>query len=155
MTDKDIIIGILLAAVIGGIIGFEREAHKRAAGLRTHILVCIGSTLITLTSLYIAEKYSGTFQNADPSRVAAGIVTGRGFLGAGTIIRGKTSIQGLTTAASLWGVAGVGIALGCGFYKAAIFAAAVMFLTLLALGTFTRKVLGKTKSDIDKEKGQT
>ncbi|MEE8359318.1 MAG: MgtC/SapB family protein [Candidatus Omnitrophota bacterium] len=152
MTDQDIIISILLAVFIGGIIGFERETHKRAAGLRTHILVCIGSTLITLTSIFMAEKYSGTFQNTDPSRIAAGIVTGIGFLGAGTIIRGRTSIQGLTTAASLWGVAGIGMALGCGFYKAAIFAAVVMFLTLLVLGTFKRKVLGKAMPDIDRSR---
>ncbi|MFH1753216.1 MAG: MgtC/SapB family protein [Candidatus Omnitrophota bacterium] len=148
MTDKDIIISILLSVAIGGVIGFERETHKRAAGLRTHILVCIGSTLITLTSIYIAEKFGGTFQNSDPSRIAAGIVTGIGFLGAGTIIRERASVQGLTTAASLWGVAGVGMALGCGFYKAAVIAATAMFITLLALGTFTRKVLGKSRSKI-------
>jgi putative Mg2+ transporter-C (MgtC) family protein len=149
MTDKDIIISILLALIIGGVIGFERETHKRAAGLRTHILVCIGAALITLTSIYIAERYGGTFQNCDPSRVAAGIVTGIGFLGAGTIIRERASVQGLTTAASLWGVAGIGMALGCGFYKAAIFSAAVIFLTLLALGLFTRKYMGKPRPSIE------
>ena len=151
MADKDIVISILLAVVVGGIIGFEREKHNRAAGLRTHILVCLGSTLITLTSIYIADKYSGTFKSADPSRIAAGIVTGIGFLGAGTIIRERASISGLTTAASLWGVAGLGMALGCGFYKAAIFTAIVMFLTLLALGAFTRKVLHKPKANLDKK----
>ncbi|MDB4349786.1 MgtC/SapB family protein [Omnitrophica bacterium] len=145
MSDKEIIIRLLLAVAIGGVIGFERERHRRAAGLRTHILVCIGAALITLTSLYIAENYSGLNRNCDPARVAAGIVMGIGFLGAGTIIRERASVMGLTTAASLWGVAGIGMALGCGFYKAAIFAATITFVTLLVLGVFARKYLGKKK----------
>lgn len=151
MTDIEIIIRLVLAVAIGGIIGFERERNRRAAGLRTNILVCVGATLITLTSIYIAQNYSGVNQNCDPSRIASGIVMGIGFLGAGTIIRFRASVLGLTTAASLWGVAGVGLALGCGFYKAALFAAAVIFLTLLALGKFTRRYLGKKDAQIDIE----
>lgn len=143
ISDKELIIRLLLAVIIGGVIGFERESHKRAAGLRTHILVCIGSTLITLTSIYIAKNFSTTFQNCDPSRITAGIVTGIGFLGAGTIIRARASVLGLTTAASLWGVAAIGIALGCGFYKAAIFSALIVFLTLLALGMIMRRYWGR------------
>lgn len=143
MSDREIITRIALAVLLGGIIGVEREAHRRAAGLRTHILVCIGSTLITITSIYIAERYNGAFQNCDPSRIASGIVTGIGFLGAGTIIRERASVVGLTTAASIWSVAGVGIALGIGFYKAAIFASLAIFVTLVLLGKFTRKYMGK------------
>lgn len=151
MTDIEIILRIVSAIIIGGIIGFEREQHRRAAGLRTHILVCIGSTVITLTSIYIAEKYGSTFQNCDPARVAAGIMTGIGFLGAGTIIRFRASVLGLTTAASLWGVAGLGIALGSGFYKAALYGAIAIFLTLVALGKFTRKYMGKKETQLDIE----
>ena len=132
-------------------IGLEREVQGRAAGLRTHILVCIGSMLITLTSLYIASNYSSLSQNCDPSRVAAGIVTGIGFLGAGTIIRSKASIVGLTTAASIWGVAGVGIALGCGFYKAAIYSSVAIVITLLILGKATHKFLSKKDPHPDDE----
>lgn len=143
MTDNEIILRLVLAILIGGIVGFERETHKRAAGLRTHILVCMGATLVTMTSLYIAENYGSAYQNCDPSRIAAGIVTGIGFLGAGTIMRSKVSVLGLTTAASLWGVAGIGLALGCGFYKAAIFTAIAIIITLVVIGKITHRFLGK------------
>ena len=149
MTDIEIITRIALSVLVGGIIGFEREQHRRAAGLRTHILVCVGSTVITLTSLYISDHYSGLSQNCDPSRIAAGIITGIGFLGAGTIIRFKASVLGLTTAASLWGVAGIGLALGTGFYKAALFATAIIFITLVVLGRLARRYLGKKGPPLD------
>jgi len=143
MDDLHIIIRLGLAVLVGGIIGFEREAQGRAAGLRTHIMVCLGSALIALTSVYIAVTYGGINHNCDPARVAAGIITGIGFLGAGTIIRAQAGVRGLTTAASLWGVAGVGLALGVGFYKAAIYAAAAMIITLAVLGWFAKKYMGK------------
>ncbi len=146
LADYEIILRILLSVLVGGIIGFERERHRRAAGLRTHILVCVGSALIALTSVYIAENYSSVYQNCDPARVAAGIITGIGFLGAGTIIRERASILGLTTAASLWSVAGLGLALGVGFYKAAIVAAVAIFLTLAVLGQFTHKYMCKKEN---------
>lgn len=149
MSDKELAIRLLLAVLIGGIIGLEREAQRRAAGLRTHILVCIGATLITLTSIYMSDKYHGIGQNSDPTRIAAGIVMGIGFLGAGTIIRGRTSVLGLTTAASLWGVAAIGMALGCGFYKAALYTALIVVVTLVILGKFSRKYLNKKDSQSD------
>ena len=149
MTDIEIITRIALSVLVGGIIGFEREQHRRAAGLRTHILVCVGSTVITLTSLYISDHYSGLSQNCDPSRIAAGIITGIGFLGAGTIIRFKASVLGLTTAASLWGVAGLGIALGSGFYKGAIYGTIAIFLTLIVLGKFKRRYMGAKDAQPD------
>lgn len=149
MDDKEIVIRIVSAVLIGGIIGFERETHRRAAGLRTHILVCVGSALIAMTSLYIAAHYSTNFQNCDPARVSSGIIMGIGFLGAGTIIRAKASVSGLTTAASLWAVAGAGLAVGVGFYKAAFFTAIVIFVTLVVLGKFTRKYLGKKETQLD------
>ncbi|NQT07073.1 MAG: MgtC/SapB family protein [Candidatus Omnitrophica bacterium] len=149
MSDIDIIIRIVLALFIGAIIGFERERHGRAAGLRTHMLVCTGSALIAMTSIYLAENYGSISQNCDPARVAAGIITGIGFLGAGTIIRSKTSVLGLTTAASLWAVSGLGLAVGIGFYKAAIFAAIAIFLTLFVIGRVMWKYLGKGDAQLD------
>jgi len=149
MSDIEIIIRIVLALFIGAIIGFERERHGRAAGLRTHMLVCTGSALIAMTSIYLAENYGSISQNCDPARVAAGIITGIGFLGAGTIIRSKTSVLGLTTAASLWAVSGLGLAVGIGFYKAAIVGAIAIFLTLFVIGRVMWKYLGKGDAQLD------
>ena len=115
-----IMIRLLVAVVLSATIGFERQIRSQLAGLRTHMLVCLGATLITITSVYGF--------NADPARVAAGIVTGIGFLGAGTIIASQGKIKGLTTAASLWIASGIGIAVGVGFYTAAIIS------TLLVVG---------------------
>ena len=128
LTNTDIVLRLALAAAASALIGYEREKTRHAAGLRTHMLVCIGSTLITLTSLEM-------FPN-DPARVAAGIVTGIGFLGAGTIFRDKNNVRGLTTAASIWAVAGVGLALGTGAYFIAVAATIAMLLTL-ELGRIT------------------
>lgn len=121
---------LLLATILGGFIGFERESRGRAAGLRTHILVCIGSTLIMLTSMHIFEMYRGV-ASVDPSRIAAQVVAGIGFLGAGTILRAGATVKGLTTAASLWAVAGIGLAVGCGFYFASLVTTFLVFVTLV------------------------
>lgn len=129
ITDYQIIIRLLLATVLGGLIGFEREKHGRSAGFRTHILVGLGSTLIMMTSIYVFDIYRGVAA-ADPGRIAAQVVTGMGFLGAGTILRSKTTVTGLTTAASLWAIAGIGLAIGSGFYSAAIITAVLVFVTL-------------------------
>ena len=117
---------LLLAVLLGGLVGWERERHERPAGLRTHILVCVGAALMTLVS---------NRSPAGADRIAAQIVTGVGFLGAGTIIRDGTSgaVRGLTTAASLWAIAGVGIAVGCG----GLYAELATVGTLLILGTLT------------------
>ncbi len=117
---------LLLAVLLGGLVGWERERHERPAGLRTHILVCVGAALMTLIS---------NRTGADSDRIAAQIVTGVGFLGAGTILRDGTSgaVRGLTTAASLWAIAGVGIAVGCG----GLYAELATIATLLILGTLT------------------
>ena len=142
LTDRVVIIRLILALLLGGLVGLEREAHGRAAGFRTHILVCLGSTLIMLTSLYIFECYK-TQVALDPSRIAAGVVTGVGFLGAGTIMRYGASVVGLTTAASLWVVAGIGLALGAGFYIAAYTTA---LLSLICLFIFNRLEHGWLKN---------
>jgi len=129
LTDTQIIIRLIVSVILSGLIGFERQIHKRTAGLRTHILVCLGSCLIMLTSLYVFDIYSN-ISTMDPSRIAAGVITGIGFLGAGAIIRERTEVKGLTTAASLWVVAGIGLAIGSGFYTGGIFTA---ILALIAL----------------------
>lgn len=147
LTDSQIIIRLTLSLVLSGLIGLERQMHRRHAGLRTHILVCLGSCLIMLTSLYVFDIYRGV-AGLDPSRIAAGVITGIGFLGAGTIIRDREGIRGLTTAASLWVVAGVGLAVGCGFYNAAIYATV---LTLVAL-FFMRYIEGWLFTDEGKKK---
>jgi len=123
---------LLLACILGGLIGYERESMKRPAGFRTHILVCMGSALVMLTSEYIFMKYKGS-TNMDPARLGAQVVSGIGFLGAGTIIREGANVKGLTTAASLWAVSCVGIAAGIGFYGGAVVAALVIYLTLMVL----------------------
>lgn len=126
LTDLQIFGRLLLSVVLSGLIGMERQLHRKGAGLRTHILVCLGSCLLMLTSLYVFDIYKDIAQ-PDPARIAAGVITGIGFLGAGTIIREREGVRGLTTAASLWVVAGLGLASGVGFYSAAI------FTTILAL----------------------
>ncbi|MBI2143522.1 MgtC/SapB family protein [Candidatus Woesearchaeota archaeon] len=122
LADADVVIRLVLAVVAGALIGLEREKTRHAAGLRTHMLVCIGATLVTLVSLQM-------FPN-DPARVTAGIITGVGFLGAGMIFRDKNHVRGLTTAASIWAVAGVGLALGTGAYVIAAASMAAILLTL-------------------------
>lgn len=122
---------LVLAALMGGIVGWEREVHERPAGLRTHILVCMGSALITLVSLSFTTP-------SDPGRIAAQIVSGIGFLGAGTILRQGNIVRGLTTAASLWTVAGIGMAtaIGGSFAWLAVFATLIVFLTLSTMSRF-------------------
>jgi putative Mg2+ transporter-C (MgtC) family protein len=118
---------LLLAFLLGGLIGIERQTHGRPAGLRTHILVCLGSTLLTLCSYRIADAH-----NNDPGRIAAQIVTGIGFLGAGTIMRQGSVIRGLTTAASVWAMSAVGIAIGIGgdMIYLAVVGSVLVFVTL-------------------------
>ena len=142
LNDKEILIRLFLSVVLGGLIGLERQLHHRAAGLRTHILVSLGSCLIMLTSMYVFDIYKGV-TGLDPSRIAAGVITGIGFLGAGAIIREPKGVKGLTTAASLWVVSGIGLAAGCGFYIASFFTTALSLIILLFLGHMEIEVLGK------------
>ncbi|WP_236932659.1 MgtC/SapB family protein [Geosporobacter ferrireducens] len=115
----------------------ERESINRPAGFRTHILVCIGSTLIMLSGLFLFYEFI-SYTNMDPARLGAQVISGIGFLGAGTIIRDGSSVKGLTTAASLWAVAGIGIATGIGFYTGAIAATAFMLMILIIFSKFER-----------------
>jgi putative Mg2+ transporter-C (MgtC) family protein len=132
LSDSQIIMRLILTLILSGLIGFERQLHKRTAGLRTHILVALGSCLIMLTSVYVFDIYKGV-ANVDPARIAAGVITGIGFLGAGTIIREKEGVKGLTTAASLWVAAGIGLACGCGFKRAAIYTTILALVVLFFL----------------------
>lgn len=132
MSYTQIIIRLGLSVILSGAIGLERELHRRTAGLRTHILVSLGACLIMLTSLYIFDIYKHEVP-LDPTRIAAGVITGIGFLGAGTIIREREKVMGLTTAASLWICAAIGLAVGCGFYSAALISAAFTLVVLLLL----------------------
>jgi len=142
LTDEQILIRLVLSLVLGGLIGLERQIHRRSAGLRTHILVSLGSCLIMLTSLYVFDIYKNQ-AGLDPTRIAAGVITGIGFLGAGTIIREREGVKGLTTAASLWVVAGIGLAMGCGFYRAGIYATVLSLISLVVLRYLENTVLGK------------
>ncbi|MCW3994307.1 MAG: MgtC/SapB family protein [Candidatus Bathyarchaeota archaeon] len=129
-VELEPVIRLILGFVLSGIVGLEREVSLKPAGLRTHVLVGLGSTLLTILSLQ-------AFPGADPSRVAASIIVGIGFLGAGTIIKTEEKIIGLTTAATLWIVASIGVATGAGFYVLAIVATILAF-SVLRLDVFER-----------------
>lgn len=136
MTTQAVFLKLILAAILGSIIGHERESTLRAtgvAGIRTHTLVCIGSCLIMLNGTYIFERYHH-LSSMDPTRLAAQVISGIGFLGAGQIMKEGSSIKGLTTAASLWAVAGIGISVGSGFYSGALMTTGIIFVVLKAVG---------------------
>ncbi len=134
LTNLEIAIRLVLALILGGLIGLERESHGRPAGFRTHILVCVGSALVMLVSAYaFMGMETGREGGYDPGRIAAQVISGIGFLGAGTIMREGANIRGLTTAASLWSVAGIGLTIGAGFYFPALLATALVVLTLIFL----------------------
>lgn len=133
--DIELAVKVLVAALLGAIIGFERQRFRKPAGVRTQILICVGSALLAGISVDIAEMYTipGTTVRPDPARLMAQIVTGIGFLGGGVILKDKTRISGVTTAATIWITAAVGIAVGAGFYMvAALCAFLVLFLHPLA-----------------------
>lgn len=129
LEAQEILLRLFLAALVGGLIGLERQRRNHPAGFRTHTLVSLGSALIMITSEEVALRHAGV--NADPGRIAAQVVSGIGFLGAGTIMREGLTVRGLTTAASLWVVAALGLSIGGGHYVAAAGAA---LLTLITLG---------------------
>lgn len=138
----EMIFRLLLALVLGGLVGFERENLHRPAGFRTHILVCVGAALVMITSEFIFNKYSG-HTNADPARLGAQVISGIGFLGAGTIMKEGVTVKGLTTAASLWAVSCVGIAVGIGFYLGAIAATIIIYITLISLKRMQIQIIDK------------
>ncbi|MCK4335250.1 MAG: MgtC/SapB family protein [Candidatus Aenigmarchaeota archaeon] len=130
-VETEMVIKLIVSAVLGGLVGFEREIHRKPAGLRTHSLVCIGATLFTIMSVNIV--------GADPSRIAAGIVMGIGFLGAGMIFKSEDRVRGLTTAAELWVLAAIGLAIGLGFYFAALITTLIIIFILIPLKYMERE----------------
>jgi putative Mg2+ transporter-C (MgtC) family protein len=128
LPDLELVRRLLTAAFLGALLGFEREVRQKSAGLRTNMLICMGSALFTLMSYELADVFG-----ADPGRVAAQIVTGIGFLGAGAIIRTQSGVQGLTTAATVWVNAAVGVAAGGGEYRLAFIATGIALGVLLVL----------------------
>jgi putative Mg2+ transporter-C (MgtC) family protein len=126
--------------ILGVIIGMERQSRRRDAGIRTFTLICVGSTVAMLVSIWIPQTYS-SFQNGDPGRIAAQVLTGIGFLGAGAIIRGHGSIQGLTTAACIWLMSAIGLAIGAGMYLEAVVATTFTLFALLIMELFERRFL--------------
>jgi putative Mg2+ transporter-C (MgtC) family protein len=123
-TEIEMILRLLLATALGATIGYQRERANKPAGLRTHTLICVGAALFTIASIY-------GFGEADPARIAAGIVAGIGFLGAGAIIRTREHLVGLTTAATIWSVAAIGLAAGAGLYIISAITTAVVMVILL------------------------
>ena len=143
MSFSTIVLRLLLALVIGGLIGEEREDKNMPAGFKTHILVCVGAAVVMLTSEYTFTVYKG-LTNLDPARLGAQVISGIGFLGAGTIIQQGNNVKGLTTAASLWTVACIGLAAGIGFYEGAIAGAIIIYFTLMVLGKYESKIKDKS-----------
>ena len=131
----EIVLKLLLGTLLGGIIGFERQTHGRAAGFRTQLLVCVACVLLMIISenYYVKGSLTPQFMRIDPTRIAAGAMTGVGFLGAGVILKTGLSIQGLTTAACIWIVSAIGLAIGAGQYLAGISGFAITFFSLWGL----------------------
>lgn len=152
LTIKEIIVRLILALIIGGLIGYEREMKNRAAGFRTHILVCLGATVVSLIQIDIGNKVIEMIKinetlseviKIDYGRLGAQVITGVGFIGAGTIIHTKRNIRGLTTAATLWIVACLGLSIGMGEYFISIFATIIIFITLVFLKRIEDKFIAK------------
>ena len=134
-----ILIRLFLAALLGGVIGLERGRQRRAAGLRTHILVCVGAALTAMVGFYARDILG--IQNSDPLRVSAQVISGIGFLGVGTImLKGRFQIVGLTTAAGLWVTAAIGLSVGAGFYEGGIIAFLISVFTVMVLNKIERHI---------------
>lgn len=141
MSEWDVVIRLIMSCILGGIVGYERQSRNKAAGLRTHILVSLGACLVMLLSHMVYYNVQG-LTNADPARLAAQVISGIGFLGAGSIMANKQgfTVTGLTTAASLWVVAAIGLATGAGYWLAAGTTTLLVYITLTALGRLERKI---------------
>ena len=148
-TSTEISTGVaalrLLAAVAAGaLIGLEREAHAKPAGFRTYIIISLGAALLMILSIYIPQTFIN-FKNGDPGRIAAQVVTGIGFLGAGAIFRLGVTVRGLTTAAAIWTTAAIGLAIGAGLFLIGAFALLLVLLTLTVLDVVERRIIGGTE----------
>jgi putative Mg2+ transporter-C (MgtC) family protein len=153
LTWSEELLRVVVAAGLGGAVGLERELREREAGFRTHLLVSVGSCLFTLVSAYGFNEFltgGGNVVRTDPTRIAAQIVTGVGFLGAGAIIRQGFSVRGLTTAATLWVVAAIGMASGAGYFSAAVITTALVLFSLWPLRIFTFRVMTRLRPETDR-----
>jgi len=151
LIEKNILLDIILAIILGFAIGFEREITNKWAGLRTHMLVCLGSCIFTILSIHAFPVFAHSPQ-ADPARIAAQVLTGIGFIGGGTVLRHGYSIYGLTTAATLWITASIGMACGCGFTSLAIISTVLAVGTLVVIRVFERQYIHKGRKIIRKFK---
>ena len=140
MDIVSIVLKLLLAVALGGLIGLERESSQKSAGFRTNILICIGSTMMILSGLILGQEETSA---GDLTRVAAAVITGVGFIGAGAIIQARGMVAGLTTAATLWAVAGLGLVIGSGHYIEAIIFAAIVISTLVIFRLVEDRFLAK------------
>jgi putative Mg2+ transporter-C (MgtC) family protein len=147
LSEMDMLIRLCLGFVAGAIVGLERSSRHQVAGLRTHILICTGSTLLMLLSIWIPQEF-GLIQNGDPGRIAAQVVSGIGFLGAGAIIRLGNNVRGLTTAASLWFIAAIGLAIGAGMFLAATVAEVLSLITLVVLNKVEKKMFPSERNKL-------
>ena len=150
LSWEEELLRVAVAAALGGAVGLERELREREAGFRTHMLVAVGSALFTLVSAYGFRDFlvhGGSVVRADPTRIAAQIVTGIGFLGAGAIIRQGLSIRGLTTAATLWVVAAIGLAAGAGYYSAAVITTLLALISLWPLRIAAHVVTSRFRTE--------
>lgn len=137
-------IKVIMAIVCGGLVGFERELKNKPAGLKTNILICLGSTLYTIISLLLAQSFESVSFRGDPARVAAQIVPGIGFIGAGAIMQSRATVIGLTTAATIWVVAAIGMCIGCGYPLVGFVFTMTVLFTLLAIDKFEAKFIGRS-----------
>ena len=151
-TDTDVTtatatLRLLASLLAGGLIGLERERRRQPAGLRTHILISVGSTLLMLLSIYMAQQFA-SMGDSDPGRIAAQVVSGIGFLGAGAIIKLGNNVKGLTTAASIWVSAGIGLAIGAGFFIPAYIAVLIILFTLFLLNIIEKRVFPPERTKV-------
>lgn len=147
ISELDMVIRLLLGFAAGAVIGIERSARRQVAGIRTHILIAVGSTLLMLLSIYLPQYYN-PLRTSDPGRIAAQVVSGIGFLGAGAIIRLGNNIKGLTTAASLWFVAALGLAIGAGMIKLAGISVLLGLVTLVLLNKIELKLFPSVRNKL-------
>lgn len=145
ITNHDIIMRLLIALIVGGLTGLERERSHQFAGFRTHILVSVGSCITSITSLSLFFQYN-SYSNIDPARLSAQVLSGVGFLGAGAILKTSNGIRGLTTAAGIWATACIGIAVGYGYYILAISAWLFVMITLYILKNIDKMIFKKKQT---------
>lgn len=153
LSQYDIFLRLLAAAILGSLIGLERELHDQPAGLRTHIILVLGATIAMCISINLSMQFRTVATNGDPERLAAQVISGIGFLGAGAIFRYGANVKGLTTAASLWTTAIIGLAVGAGYFLIGIAATICVLFVLVALDSMEKKFLRNHSSRIISIKG--